>query len=585
MATFTWSAGSTGDWNNTSDWTLTGGSGTAPPGSTGAATDIATLDATRSSYTVLINAGEQYDINALNIAGQALNNVTSLEISGSLLTDTLSYSGGANESDILLAGGLLDIRTSLTSTALATMTIAGGTLELGSATNSGININDTKVTFSFNGVAGGAIEFNGPAFTTGDTAEQTITDAIAGDEFVFDHANFSGDTFGYAGTSNKLTVTNSSGDTVLTMTNLSGRDLTSESFVGVDDTIQIQAVCFSAGTRIQTPIGERVVESLAPGDMVFTLADGQLIPQPVKWVGKRRIELTAHLRPETVAPIRIAPDAFADRMPHRDLMISPDHAVFVDGKLICARQLVNGSTIRHERNWTAVDYYHVELDKHAILLAEGLPAESYIDTGNSAFFDNSDAPLELHPDLTDQASYPTREERSCAPFVWDEANVRPVWQRLADRAAIIGQPVPRWTTTTEANLFLFYEHYERKPVYSDSNLVIFLVPRGAKEVRLTSRAQSPTEARPWLDDRRRLGVRVKRMVLRSANELREIAMDHPGLDKGWWDIERDGQAMSRWTNGDAILPMPPVAGHVILEIHLAGAMTFLVGTAPERRVA
>jgi len=58
-------------------------------------------------------------------------------------------------------------------------------------------------------------------------------------------------------------------------------------------------------------------------------------------------------------------------MPHRDLMVSPDHAIFVDGMLICARQLVNGTTIRQELNWTAVDYYHVKLDQHAILLAEG----------------------------------------------------------------------------------------------------------------------------------------------------------------------------------------------------------------------
>ena len=78
-----------------------------------------------------------------------------------------------------------------------------------------------------------------------------------------------------------------------------------------------------------------------------------------------------------MAPIRIERDAFADGMPHRDLLVSPDHAIFVDGKLICARQLVNGTTIRQERDWTAVDYYHVELDQHAILLAEGLPAESY----------------------------------------------------------------------------------------------------------------------------------------------------------------------------------------------------------------
>ena len=68
----------------------------------------------------------------------------------------------------------------------------------------------------------------------------------------------------------------------------------------------------------------------------------------------------------------------------------------------------------------------MELDQHAILLAEGLPAESYIDTGNSGFFENSDAPMVLHPDLMDETDYPTREAGSCALFVWDKASVWPV---------------------------------------------------------------------------------------------------------------------------------------------------------------
>src|SRR4029077_9499561 len=135
----------------------------------------------------------------------------------------------------------------------------------------------------------------------------------------------------------------------------------------------------------------------------------------------------------TVAPIRIERDAFADGIPHRDLLFSPDHAIFVNGMLICARQLVNGTTIRQDRDSSAVHYYHVELGEHSILLAEGLPAESYIDTGNRGFFANSGMPLALHPDLTDEADYPTREAGSCAPFVSDEANVQPVWQCLADR--------------------------------------------------------------------------------------------------------------------------------------------------------
>jgi hypothetical protein len=186
----------------------------------------------------------------------------------------------------------------------------------------------------------------------------------------------------------------------------------------------------------------------------------------------------------------------------------------------------------------------------------------------------------LHPDLADEANYPTREAGSCAPFVWDEANVRPVWQRLAERAADIGRPVSQRTTTTDADLRLL-DQCTIKPVISDSARVIFVLPRDAREVRLLSRAQSPTEARPWLDDRRRLGVCVKRIVLRSVDEVCEVPVDHPGLTQGWWAVERDGQMMSRWTDGEAVLPLPAMRGNVMPEIHLAGSMTFILETAPE----
>ncbi len=195
----------------------------------------------------------------------------------------------------------------------------------------------------------------------------------------------------------------------------------------------------------------------------------------------------------------------------------------------------------------------------------------------------------LHPDLTDETGYPTREAGSCAPFVSDEANVRPVWQRLADRAAAIGRPVPEREITTDADLRLLADRRTVKPVFSDSDRVIFVLPRGAHEVRLVSRAQSPTEARPWLDDRRRLGVRVKRIVLRGADEVREVPVDHPDLTRGWWAVERDGQMMSRWTDGEAVLPLPAMRGTVLLEIHFAGSMIFIEDVVPvggaERRAA
>ena len=167
-------------------------------------------------------------------------------------------------------------------------------------------------------------------------------------------------------------------------------------------------MCYARGTMIQTPAGERPVETLRPGMQFMTLVDGNEVPRTVKWVGHRRIDLTRHPRADAMAPIRVERDAFADNVPHRDLLLSPDHAVFVDGMLICVRQLVNGSTIRWERGWTAVDYYHVELDQHAILLAEGLTVESYLDNGNRAFFTNSGMPLVLYPDLPNDARYPRR---------------------------------------------------------------------------------------------------------------------------------------------------------------------------------
>jgi hypothetical protein len=82
-----------------------------------------------------------------------------------------------------------------------------------------------------------------------------------------------------------------------------------------------------------------------------------------------------------------------------------------------------------------------------------------------------------------------------------------------------------------------------------------------------------------LDDRRQLGVRVKRIVLRGMDETREVPVDHPDLTGGWWAVERDGQVMSRWTDGEAVLPLPVMSGAVMLEIHLAGSMTYVVDAA------
>jgi hypothetical protein len=146
-------------------------------------------------------------------------------------------------------------------------------------------------------------------------------------------------------------------------------------------------VCFLAGTAIATPGGSVPVERLAIGDVVLT-ATGE--HRPVLWVGRQ----TCHSRfgdPLRVLPIRIAPGALGDGLPNRDLCLSPDHALLIDGVLVQAGALVNGWTITRMAAAEVGDrfvYFHIELEDHALLLAEGVPAETFVDNVTRRRFDN-----------------------------------------------------------------------------------------------------------------------------------------------------------------------------------------------------
>ncbi len=141
---------------------------------------------------------------------------------------------------------------------------------------------------------------------------------------------------------------------------------------------QVIVACFAAGTRILTQGSERPVEELTTADRVPTV--GGRVARIV-WCGHQRA---------CVPPVRIRREAFAGGSPVRDLLLSPQHAVSVNGVLIPIRHLINGITIVQEPV-DDVTYYHVELAAHDVILAEGLPCESYLDTGNRAAFVNGGA--------------------------------------------------------------------------------------------------------------------------------------------------------------------------------------------------
>lgn len=170
----------------------------------------------------------------------------------------------------------------------------------------------------------------------------------------------------------------------------------------VNGLVGIESLCFLAGTAIMTPIGSRAIETLHAGDLVLT-ADGHALP--VRWLGRQTIA-TRFADTLRTAPIRVRRDALGDGLPVRDLFVSPDHAMMVDSVFVQAGALVNGVSItREDRDLPeSFVYYHVELADHSLILAEGVPAETFIDNVDRLAFDNWDEHAAL-----DGAIAPMRE--------------------------------------------------------------------------------------------------------------------------------------------------------------------------------
>ena len=179
----------------------------------------------------------------------------------------------------------------------------------------------------------------------------------------------------------------------------------------------VYTVCFAAGTRIMTSIGEVPVEDLRGGDLVVTLSGRGEPLKPVLWVGRRHVPLAGNPAAAELRPVLVKAGALGSGTPRRDLLVSPDHCLFLDGALVPARLLVNGRTILSERRGAEVTYYHVELERHDVLLAEGAAAESWLDCGNRAWFENSAVACLGVSDSLDAHGTGWDAARACAPLV------------------------------------------------------------------------------------------------------------------------------------------------------------------------
>ncbi len=166
--------------------------------------------------------------------------------------------------------------------------------------------------------------------------------------------------------------------------------------------------CFAAGTRIGTPRGEVPVEQLRVGDQVLSGFGGTV---PIVWIGRRTLWPPRSPDPASLWPVRICAGALGGGIPARDLLVSAEHAIYLDGVLVPAGLLLNGHGIVRAP-CREITYLHVELPQHDLLLAEGAACESYLDTGNRADFGG--AVVAMHPSFgeTPNAIWLAR---ACAP--------------------------------------------------------------------------------------------------------------------------------------------------------------------------
>ena len=407
------------------------------------------------------------------------------------LTNNVTLTGSDtvnNNGDALTLSGVISGSGSLTETGSGTLTlsdtntytggtsVAGGTLLIDGSTASSKVTVDSGGTLGGTGTAGAVTVDSGGTFAPGDPSTLTVAGLTLNSGATFDEeiggtapgnggpggydqtVVESGGTISLGGATLDVSLVNSFapsvGESFTIINNETGKGISGTfdglaegatfeadstwfqiSYVGGatnNDVTVTDVACYCAGTLVRTPCGNKRVEKLQIGDEVMT-ASG--VARPIKWMGRRSYSGRFVMGRKDILPVCIKAGALADNVPRRDLWISPNHAMFfednLDGVLIEAKDLVNGVSIVQAERVDEVEYFHVELDTHDVLIAEGALSESFIDDDSRGMFHNAHEYRTLYTDA------PAALARYCAPRRDDGYEVEAIRQRLALRAGLV----------------------------------------------------------------------------------------------------------------------------------------------------
>ncbi|MBV9154114.1 MAG: Hint domain-containing protein [Alphaproteobacteria bacterium] len=306
----------------------------------------------------------------------------------------------------------------------------------------------------------------------------------------------------------------------------------SDGAVGTDLYLNSVA-CFCAGTRILTDRGEVAVEELSIGDLAITQSAEA---KPIKWIGRRSYP-GGVIADRKVLPIRVAAGALGAGLPFRDLYLSPEHALYIEGVLVPAGELVNGRSIVQMESISRLEYFHIELEDHGVIYADGAAAETFVDCDNRGMFDNGNEFAALYP----------REKRPTWNFCAQRAErgsdaVNAIRLAFLQRAEELG-----YELTEEPDLHLVVDGQVVRAETASKNRHKFMIPAGAQSIWLASRTAVPAEVIATSKDRRRLGVCITQLCLSDEHVSFEVDSSYPDLCEGFHAAERG----HRWTSGRA----------------------------------
>jgi hypothetical protein len=351
--------------------------------------------------TVVITGGTLSAGNYTQDAGEMALSAGTVTLTGPI---GLAQTGGTLS---VGAGGVLDTTTASVSAATASVDGAlddTGALTEGTAGGAGtITIGATGALTIGAAASGVGIDFSGGGglldFTSDNGAVLTgdLTSVISGFGDDSSVVEFGALTYTALDSTRyddgALTIADGATDLATLALDASEQYGSFDLMAGEADQLEVMAVpCFAAGTRLLTDRGALPVEALTVGDHVLTADGGSA---PITWTGLRRVDCRRHCEPGAVLPVCVTAHAFGDGLPGRDLLLSPDHAIFAEDVLIPIKHLIDGAAVR-QMEAGQITYVHIELAEHQIVLAEGLPVESYLDAGDRAGF-SSGSVVALHP--------------------------------------------------------------------------------------------------------------------------------------------------------------------------------------------